>query len=207
MSHFDECFQCDDLNDFFVQKMIYMASALDENKFALMASLDLSSAFDVVNVKLLLKRLRLLGLPDDIISLVGNWLSLRFYYVSVGGRCSIIHSLNVGTVQGSILGPILYAIFVSPLFDLAKMTKFADDNFIIKCNKFLPQLIDDMKQCLEMIIKWLKDSGLKVNDAKTEICLFHKSDVRVINLEINGITITSKLNMNVLGIIFDSKLQ
>ena len=87
------------------------------------------------------------------------------------------------------------------------MTKFADDNFIIKCNKFLPQLIDDMKQCLEMIIKWLKDSGLKVNDAKTEICLFHKSDVRVINLEINGITITSKLNMNVLGIIFDSKLQ
>ena len=184
-----------------------LARALDENKFALMASLDLSSAFDVVNVKLLLKRLRLLGLPDDIISLVGNWLSLRFYYVSVGGKCSIIHSLNVGTVQGSILGPILYAIFVSPLFDLAKMTKFADDNFIIKCNKFLPQLINDMKQCLEMIIKWLKDSGLKVNDEKTEICLFHKSDLRVINLEINGIIITSKLTMNVLGITFDSKLQ
>ena len=138
-----------------------LARALDENNFALMASIDLSSAFDVVNVKLLLKRLRLLGLPDDIISLVGNWLSLRYYYVSVGGKCSVIHSLNVGTVQGSILGPILYAMFVSPLFDLAKMTKFADDNFIIKCNKFLHELIVDMKQCLEMIIKWLKDSGLK----------------------------------------------
>ena len=63
-----------------------LARALDENKFALMASLDLSSAFDVVNVKLLLKWLRLLGLPDDIISLVGNWLSLRYLYVSEGGE-------------------------------------------------------------------------------------------------------------------------
>ena len=184
-----------------------LARALDENNFALMASIDLSSAFDVVNVGLLLKRLRLLGLPDDIISLVGNWLSLRYYYVSVGGKCSVIHSLDVGTVQGSILGPILYAMFVSPLFDLAKMTKFADDNFIIKCNKFLHELIVDMKQCLEMIIKWLKDSGLKVNDSKTEICLFHKSDVRSINITINEVIITSKRTMNVLGITFDSKLQ
>ena len=184
-----------------------LARALDENNYAMMASLDLSAAFDVVNVELLLVRLRRIGLPDDVISLVGNWLSLRYYYVSVGGKCSIIHSLTVGTVQGSILGPILYAMFVSPLFDLAKMTKFADDNFIIRYCKVLSDLIDDMKQCLEMIIKWLKDSGLKVNDSKTEICLFHKADAHQINLEINGNIINSKPTMNVLGIIFDSKLQ
>ena len=64
-----------------------------------------------------------------------------------------------------------------------------------------------MKQCLEMIIKWLKDSGLKVNDSKTEICLFHKADAHQINLVINGNIINSKPTMNVLGIIFDSKLQ
>ena len=184
-----------------------LARALDENNYAMLASLDLSAAFDVVNVELLLVRLRRIGLPDDVISLVGNWLSLRYYYVSVGGKCSIIHSLTVGTVQGSILGPILYAMFVSPLFDLAKMTKFADDNFIIRYCKVLSDLIDDMKQCLEMIIKWLKDSGLKVNDSKTEICLFHKADAHQINLVINGNIINSKPTMNVLGIIFDSKLQ
>ena len=44
---------------------------------------------------------------------------------------SIVHPSVVGTVQGSILGPILYAIFVSPLFDLAKMTLFADDNYLL----------------------------------------------------------------------------
>ena len=172
-----------------------------------MASLDLSAAFDVVNVELLLLRLQRIGLPNDVISLIGNWLSLRYFYVSVDGNSSVIHELSVGTVQGSILGPILYAMFVSPLFDLAKMTKFADDNFIIKFNKCITQLIDDMKFTLEMIIKWLKDSGLKVNDTKTELCLFHRANTQPIQIEINGSLILSKLNINVLGVIFDSKLQ
>ena len=98
-------------------------------------------------------------------------------------------------------------MFVCPLFDLAKMTKFADDNFIIKCNTVLTALINDMKQTLEMIIKWLKDSGLKVNDSKTELCLFHRADTRRIVIDINGSLVTSNPTINVLGVIFDSKLQ
>ena len=184
-----------------------LARSLDENNYALMASLDLSAAFDLVNVELLIIRLRRIGLPDDVISLVRNWLSLRYYYVSVDGASSIFHELRVGTVQGSILGPILYAMFVCPLFDLAKMSKFADDNFVIKCNKFLPALINDMKQTLEMIIKWLKDSGLKINELKTDLCLFHRADNQRIEININGSLITSNLTINVLGVIFDSKLQ
>ena len=72
--------------------------------------------------------------------------------------------------------PILYALFVSPLFDLAKMTMFADDNYIIRHGKHIPDLINQMKTTLEIIIKWLKQSGLKVNDSKTEICLFYRKD-------------------------------
>ena len=51
-----------------------------------MSSLDLSSAFDVVNVELLIARLRWLGLPDDVITIVGNWLSLKYFYVGVNGQ-------------------------------------------------------------------------------------------------------------------------
>ena len=61
-----------------------LARALDEGNIALMASLDLSSAFDVVNIRLLLKRMRLLGLLVDLVSLCGNWLSFRFFYVNCG---------------------------------------------------------------------------------------------------------------------------
>ena len=82
-----------------------------------MASLDLSSAFDVVNVELLLKRLKIIGIPSDIVSLISVWLENRYFFVTVGDDSSDVHHSNVGTVQGSILGPILYAIFVSPLFD------------------------------------------------------------------------------------------
>ena len=52
-----------------------LARALDGNNYALMASLDLSAAFDVVNVELLLKRLQIIGLPDDLVSPIRNWLS------------------------------------------------------------------------------------------------------------------------------------
>ena len=58
-----------------------------------------------------------------------------------------------------------------------------------------------------MITKWLRDSGLVVNESKTEICLFHRHDQPLINVNIENITVTSKKSMNVLGVIFDSKLN
>ena len=153
-----------------------ISRALDQGHFCLMASLDLTAAFDVVNINLLIKRLKIVGLPMDVIELIKNWLSFRQCYVDVKGTCSNFYNCSSGTVQGSILGPFLYAVYVSPLFDLQKLTNFADDNFIVRWNRQIEVLIDDMQKSLEMITKWLKNSGLKVNESKTEICLFHRMD-------------------------------
>ena len=57
------------------------------------------------------------------------------------------------------------------------------------------------------VTKWLKDSGLVVNEGKTEICLFYKSDHPPIEIRINDKLIKSKKTINVLGVLFDSKLQ
>lgn len=184
-----------------------IASAMDENNYALMANLDLSAAFDVVNVNLLLKRLQIVGLPDDLIELIKKWLSTRYFYVSIDSKNSYIHTSNAGTIQGSILGPILYAIYTSPLFDLEAMTCFADDANIIRCNRVLENLIIDMQKSLEAITKWLKKSGLKVNENKTELCLFYRKDHLPINIVFNNVTVKSQKTINVLGVIFDSKLQ
>ena len=62
-----------------------LARSTNANKYALMASLDLSAAFDVVNVELLLKRLSVIGLPLDIIEIVSNWLKVRYLYVTIDG--------------------------------------------------------------------------------------------------------------------------
>ena len=173
----------------------------------MMASLDLSSAFDVVNVGLLLKRIEIIGLPPDVIELISIWLAKRFFYVSVGGINSFIHCSGVGTVQGSVLGPILYSLFVSPLLDLEKITLFADDNYILVWNKHKNQLIIDMQFKLENITKWLKDSGLKVNETKTELCLFNRKDQPPLQIVVNNQQLISKTHMNVLGVSFGCKLN
>ena len=90
-----------------------------------------------------------------------------------------IDDLSVGNIQGSILGPLLYSICVSALFHLTTLTNFADDNFIITLGSKIPELIENLQRDLEMIRKWLKDSGLVVNESKTELCLF---SVEILNL-------------------------
>ena len=96
---------------------------------------------------------------------------------------------------------------MSPLFYLDGLVNFADDNFCIESNQNLAPLIIDMEKILESITKWLRGSGLIVNESKTEICLFHRNDVPSIIVTVNGVPIRSKKSMNVLGVIFDSKLN
>jgi hypothetical protein len=111
-----------------------------------MASLDLSAAFDLVDVGLLIVRLKLIGLPNDLVKLIKIWLTERHFYVDIDGQSSRIYGSGTGTVQGSVLGPLLYAIFVSPLFDLTKINNFADDNFVVVWNKHVNCLIVDMEK-------------------------------------------------------------
>ena len=96
---------------------------------------------------------------------------------------------EVGTIQGSILGPFLYAVFVSPLFDMTDFTAYADDSQVIDSGIDLIPLMQRMEQKIKIMIHWMTKSGLKVNESKTEICLFHKNDHPKIEILINN-TIT-----------------
>jgi hypothetical protein len=108
---------------------------LDKDDYAVMSSLDLSTAFDLVNLDLLLERLKIMGIPKDLTQLLEIWLRKRFFYVEANGMNSTIFNNNIGRIQGSILGPILYALFIRPLYDFEKLTTFADDNYVVERNK------------------------------------------------------------------------
>ena len=58
-----------------------------------------------------------------------------------------------------------------------------------------------------MITKWLRGSGLVVNESKTEICVFHRNDVQTVNVKVCDSFVKSSKSINVLGVIFDSKLN
>ena len=184
-----------------------IAGALDDDNYVALASLDLSAAFDIVDVRLLLKRLQIIGLPGDVIKLIEIWLKERYFYVSINGVDSDIKVTWFGIVQGSILGPVLYAIFISPLFDIENLTCFADDKFPLVYSRNREVVIDLMERKLLIIISWLSHSGMKVNEQKTDLCLFYKGDTTPIEINLNNKVIKSNKIINVLGVIFDSKLQ
>jgi hypothetical protein len=90
--------------------------------------------------------------------------------------CSNFYTSTTGTVQGSILGPFLYAIYV----DLKALT------FVVRYNVNLQALVAELEINLRIVISWLRDSGLKVNENKTEICLFHQLDLRRVSVNVGA---------------------
>jgi hypothetical protein len=74
----------------------------------------------------------------------------------MNGKVSMAMDLNCGTIQGSILGPMLYAIYVFLLSDQLKLTNFADDNSVIPWNSCNMSLIRDLERDLELLTKWLR---------------------------------------------------
>jgi hypothetical protein len=102
---------------------------------------------------------------------------------------------------------VLYAIFVSPLFDIIPILSFADNSYNIERNKDKNKLIKDMEKSLEAFTKWLKKSGLKINQEKTDLGLFFKYDTAPVTISEDDSIIKSKNEINVLGVLFDSKLQ
>ncbi len=72
---------------------------MDDNNYVAVASLDLSSAFDIVNINLLLTRLATMGLSQDVVGLLQEWLVGRVRYVEVEGSCSELFDVDSGTAQ------------------------------------------------------------------------------------------------------------
>ena len=73
---------------------------------------------------------------------------------------------------------------MSPLFDLEKLTKFADDNFAVRWAKTIEELKTKMEISLDIIMNWMRASGLKVHEDKTELCLFYRNDHASVTLTI-----------------------
>ena len=88
-------------------------------------------AFDGINTELLIKRLERIGIPGDFLEILESWLTDRTAYMEVSGVCSSYIRVDCGTVQGSILGLVLFNLFISPLIRVEKILAYADNNYPI----------------------------------------------------------------------------
>ena len=185
-----------------------IATWCDNDEYVTVTSLDLTAAFDVVDHKLLVKRLKQIGLPNIITKTSAEWLREREFYCDIGGKASIMRRITHGTVQGSILGPVLFAIFISSIKNTTKhISTFADDNFALNHHKNKQEVLRRTKVSVEAVQQWLVQNGMKVNEEKTEICMFNKKDQEECQVNIGNSLITVKSQIKILGIIFDSKLN
>ena len=150
--------------------------------------LDLSSAFDTISHELLLKRLKYrFSIIDTVLLWIESFLTNRTQYVKVSNRDWMTISskkvLKWGVPQGSVLGPVLFNLFISPLGEIShrhniNFQGYADDsqNYM----SFRPQYhntinqdtsIKNLENCLEDIRAWMSLNFLKWNENKTEFII------------------------------------
>jgi hypothetical protein len=154
--------------------------ALDQRKEVVLVLLDLSAAFDTIDHQILLSRLqKRFGITDTVLKWFTSYLKDRCQQVSINGVQSNKVELLCGVPQGSVLGPILFTLYVSPLEDIIhrhnlKCMTYADDTQVYI--EVRPGNTEDAKtqlqSCISEIRQWMSENMLKLNDDKTEIMHF-----------------------------------
>ena len=187
-------------------------NALDNHKFACGVFVDFQKAFDTVNHKILIDKLKYYGVRGIANSWFSSYLSNRSQFVSILGFDSETKFLKHGVPQGSVLGPLLFLIFINDLNKCIKYSKvyhFADDTNLLNISDNPKQIQKQMNIDLKLLYKWLLANKISLNCSKTEIIFFRKPGQKInfnFNIKINGHKIFPSDYIKYLGIYLDFDL-
>ena len=159
---------------------------LDENLYTCALYIDLSKAFDTVNHSILLKKLDHHGIRGVPLELFKSYLSNRKQYTCVNGSKSQELPFEIGVPQGSVLGPLLFLLYINDLPCASQLlTKlFADDTCLIFSAKTIDQLEIMINQEMMKMHNWMTSNKLSINYSKTKYMLFHRQRSRFLFISI-----------------------
>ena len=184
---------------------------LSKNQISLLLLLDYSKAFDLLDHKILLKKLEHYGIRGVALKWFESYLKDRAQYVAINGAKSSAKNILYGIPQGSILGPLLFVIYINDLpgiSNLAKFILYADDANIIITGSTIQEVIEIVEQLTKKLVSWVYSNGLALNLKKTCYMIFSKRrlDTSSLQITIDGQIIARKNEARFLGVIVDEKL-
>ena len=181
--------------------------ALDKKKYVGAVLTDLSKAFDCINHKLLIAKLEAYGIGNDALNFIYDYLSKRKQRTKVNSSYSSWRETKYGVPQGSILGPLLFNIFLNDIFlftERIKITNYADDNTPYAFESDIDKLIETLEHDTNILLTWFKQNQMKSNNDKCHLMIINNEDNTI---KLKGEEIRGKKTVKLLGVTIDNKLN
>lgn len=184
--------------------------SLDDGQHTVAVAIDLSKAFDSISHSLLITKLKAYGFSSDAVSLIRSYLTQRQQRVRIGNAFSEYQTVKHGVPQGSILGPLLFNVFINDLNFFTKdvsLRLYADDTTEYCANQCPVSLQVIVQSNLDILISWFKSNYLRVNDTKTKVLPLGQEPVPFqLFTERNSPSLSIVNNLKLLGLTIDSNL-
>ena len=188
-------------------------TAIDNNNLTGTVFLDLSKAFDLVDHEKLFQKLKLYHFHNSSLEWFKSYLEDRSQKVAISGMLSKSRNISIGVPQGSVLGPLLFIIFINdlPLCTHHSTTNmFADDSTLTATGKTTDEIATNLTADLNNVQEWCAQNSMSLNVSKTKAMLF-SSKTKAINetskIHIGSQPIDYSSQEKLLGVTVDSSLN
>ena len=188
-------------------------SSIDSSNFSCGIFLDLSKAFDTVNHKILLDKLSFYGIRGIALEWFESYLSNRKQFASIGNINSDTKSIPMGVPQGSVMGPLLFLLYLNDLPNCSNILDFhlfADDTNLFFSSKSLLDIETTVSGELELVHKWLCSNQLSLNIEKSNFVIFHAPQKKInleLNLKLHNQSLKQESSTKYLGVLIDENLN